>query len=156
MARTKRQLEVLLLEDHGELGKAGDLVAVAPGYARNFLLPLRRAARPSKEALRLLEERRRRVVSDARDREAEVDALAEAIPATNVTLEMKASKEGHLYGSVTAQMIAEAMQRAGLDVVATQVRLETTIKEIGQFDVPVHVHGDLTVSARLWVVSQAE
>ncbi len=142
------------MQDIGELGKAGELVKVAPGYARNCLLPRQHAAFPTREALRLLDTKRKREAERMKQREGELAALAEAIPATNVTLEMKSSSEGKLYGAVTAQMIAEAMRRAGLDVHAQQVRLEEPIKEIGQFDVPVHVFGDVTVNARLWVVNQ--
>lgn len=150
----KRQVEVLLMEDIKDLGKAGELVSVSPGFARNCLLPQRRAATPTKEALRLLAGKRKRDEELMKMRESELLALAEAIPETNVTLEMKSSEEGKLYGAVTAQMIAEAMQSAGLDVHAQQVRLEEPIKEIGQFDVPIHVYGDVTASARLWVVNQ--
>lgn len=150
----KRQVEVLLMEDIKDLGKAGELVAVSPGYARNCLLPQRRAAKPTKEALRVLEAKRKRDAELIKQREGELKALADAIPETNVTLEMKASEDGKLYGAVTSQMIAEAMQRAGLSVHAQQVRLEDPIKEIGQFDVPVHVYGDVTANARLWVVNQ--
>ncbi|MCA8972754.1 MAG: 50S ribosomal protein L9 [Planctomycetes bacterium] len=150
----KRQIEVLLMQDVGELGKAGQLVKVAPGFARNCLLPQKRAAIPTGEALRALDAKKKRDAELVAQRASELEALAEAIPATNVTLEMKSSGEGKLYGAVTAQMIAEAMQAAGLDVHAQQVRLEDTIKEIGQFDVPIHVFGDVTVNARLWVVNQ--
>ena len=150
----KRQVEVLLMEDIHDLGKAGELVSVAPGFARNCLLPQRRAATPTKEALRLIASKKKRDEEVIQQREAELQALAEAIPATNVTLEMKASEEGKLYGGVTSQMVAEAMQRAGLDVHAQQVRLEVPIKEIGQFNVPIHVYGEVTANARLWVVNK--
>lgn len=153
MAKKRRMMEVLLMEDVTQVGKAGDLVKVSPGFARNFLLPMNRAAKPSAESLRLLEERKKRDIADREKREEALRGLADAIPATNVTLEMKVSADGKLYGAVTSQMIADAMQNAGLDVQPQQVRLEQTIKEIGQFDVPIHVYGDTTVNARLWVVN---
>ena len=153
MAKKSRQQEVLLMEDVANLGKAGELVKVAPGYARNFLLPHAIAAKPTKESLRQLEQRKRAVEERIKQREDALKSLADAIPDTNVTLEMKASEDGKLYGSVSPQMIAAAMQRAGLDVHEQQIRLEETIKNIGQFDVPVHVYGEVTVNARLWVVN---
>ena len=153
MSKKSRMQDVLLMEDVPELGRAGEMVSVSPGYARNYLLPRHKAAMPSAEAVRLLDEKRRREASAVQKREEAMRELAEAIPATNVTLEMKVSSEGHLYGAVTAQMIADAMNNAGLEISPQQVRLEHTIKEIGQFDVPIHVYGDVTVNARLWVVN---
>ena len=153
MAKKSRQQEVLLMESVANLGKAGELVKVAPGYARNYLLPQAIAAKPTKESLRQLEQRKRQFEERIKQREDALKGLADAIPDTNVTLEMKASEDGKLYGSVSPQMIAAAMQRAGLDVHEQQIRIEESIKNIGQFDVPVHVYGDVTVNARLWVVN---
>ncbi len=156
MAKKRRLVNVLLMEDIKDLGNAGELVGVSPGYARNFLLPCAKAAVPNPEALRQLESKRKQIEAQREQREASVAALAEAIPATNVTLEMKVSPDGRLYGAVTAQMVADAMAAAGLEISAAQVRLEETIKQIGQFDVPIHVYGDVTVNARLWVVNAPE
>lgn len=156
MAKKAKTRQVLLLEDIPSLGNAGDLISVSPGYARNFLLPREKAAAPSTESVRFLEEKRRRRAAEHRRKEEQLHSLADAIPGTNVTIEMKVSADGRLYGAVTAQLIAETMQQAGLDVVPQQIRLEHPIKEVGQFDVPVHVYGDVTVNARIWVVSAPE
>jgi large subunit ribosomal protein L9 len=145
-------MEVLLMEDIAELGKAGEVVKVQPGFARNYLLPTHRALRPNAEALKLLEHKRKREAEHRANRDQAMRALADAIPQTNVTIEMKVSPEGKLYGAVTNHMVAEAMSAAGLRVDPAQVRLEHAIKEIGQFDVPIHVYGDVTVNARIWVV----
>jgi len=156
MAKKKRSLSVLLMEDVSLLGKTGDVVEVAPGYARNYLLPSGIAIQPGKEGLRLVELHKARVQADEEAREQELREMAERIPSTNITLEMKASAEGHLFGSVTAEMISEAMQEAGLDIQPSSVRLETHIKEIGQHPVPIHVYGDVSVEARIWVVKAAD
>jgi large subunit ribosomal protein L9 len=145
-------MEVLLMEDIADLGKAGEVVKVQPGFARNYLLPTHRALRPNAEALKLLELKRKREAEHRANREQVMRALADAIPQTNVTIEMKVSPEGKLYGAVTNAMVAEAMSAAGLRVDPSQVRLEHAIQEIGQFDVPIHVYGDVTVNARIWVV----
>lgn len=156
MAKKRRTVEVMLMEDITDLGKAGELVSVAPGFARNCLLPQRRAMKPTAESKRLLEARVAKQLAHIAERESALEALAGAIPATNVTLEMKVSEDGRLYGAVTPHMIAEAMQRAGLDIQPQQVRLEHAIKEIGQFDVPIHVFGDVNVEARIWVVNKPD
>jgi large subunit ribosomal protein L9 len=152
--RQPKKIEVLLLEDIRDLGKTGELVKVEPGFARNYLLPLQRAAQPSREALKFLDLKKRREAGLRAKRDEQLRELAEAIPQTNVTIEMKVSPDGRLYGSVTAAMVADAMSAAGLRVAVSQVRLEHAIKEIGQFDVPIHVYGDVLVNARLWVVNQ--
>lgn len=156
MAKKKRSLSVLLMEDVSLLGKTGDVVEVAPGYARNYLLPSGIAIQPGKEGLRLVELHKARVQAAQEEREQQLREMAERIPSTNITLEMKASAEGHLFGSVTAEMIAQAMQDAGLDIQASNVRLEAHIKEIGQHPVPIHVYGDVNVEARIWVVKAAD
>ncbi len=140
------------MEDVPELGKAGEIVGVKPGFARNFLIPHGFAAKPDPGALAAVEAKKRRAEEESRKKEEALKQLAEKIPQTNVTLEMKVSEDGRLYGAVTPQMIAKAMGEAGLDVPASHVRLEHPIKEIGQFEVPIHIHGDLTVNARIWVV----
>ncbi len=156
MTKKSRSLSVLLMEDVSLLGKTGDVVEVAPGYARNYLLPRGIAIQPGKEGLRLVELHKARVVAENVAREEALRAMAEQIPSTNITLEMKASAEGHLFGSVTAEMIAAAMQNAGLDIQPADVRLEAHIKEIGQHPVPIHVYGDVSVEARIWVVKAAD
>jgi large subunit ribosomal protein L9 len=156
MSKNTRTLSVLLMEDVSLLGKTGEVVEVAPGYARNYLLPSGIAIQPSKEGLKQVELHKARKAADQDAQQAALRELAERIPSTNITLEMKASPEGHLFGSVTSEMIAQAMQNAGLDIPAANVRLESHIKEIGQHPVPIHVYGDINVEARIWVVKAAD
>jgi len=156
MQKKTRTLSVLLVENVSLLGRTGEVVQVAPGYARNYLLPRGIAIQPSKDGLLQVELHKARKVADEEAHQESLRALGERIPATNITLEMKASPEGHLFGSVTAEMIAQAMQNAGLDIPASSVRLESHIKEIGQHPVPIHVYGDVNVEARIWVVKAAD
>jgi len=156
MSKSKRTDKVLLMEDIPDLGRAGEVVDVTPGHARNFLIPLRKAAVPSEENLRILHARRQKLDAERAAKQEALVRLAERIPETNVTIEMKVSSEGKLYGAVTNQVIAQAMSDAGLPITAQHVRLQNPIKEIGQFDVPIHVYGDVEVNARIWVVSAAE
>jgi len=153
MPTGKRTLQVLLIEDVQNLGDSGDVVEVTPGFARNYLLPQQLAIKPSKEGLRQVEHLRRRRQEEADARRKALEELAERIPLTNITIEAKASPEGHLYGSVTAAMISDAMRREGIELDASHVRLEEHIKEIGQYQVPIHVFEDVTVEARVWVVN---
>ena len=152
----KKSVTVFLMEDVKDLGKSGEVVTVAFGYARNYLLPMQIATRPTDDAMRVLKTRQAKQFADRQRHDDAMEALAEQIPHTNVTLEMKVSPDGKLYGAVTPAMVAEAMQRAGLDITPQNVRLEEPIKEIGQFDIPIHVFGETSVNARVWVVSAPE
>ncbi|MFQ5505635.1 MAG: 50S ribosomal protein L9 [Planctomycetota bacterium] len=153
MAKSQRTNKILLMVDVPSLGKVGEVVEVAPGYARNYLLPRQKGAIPSEENLRLVQARRGQIEAERLAKEDAQRELAERIPETNVTLEMKVSPDGTLYGSVTPQMISKAMQDIGLPVTPQAVRLKNPIKEIGQFDVPIHVYEDVVANARIWVVS---
>ncbi len=156
MSKKSSDIQVLLMQDVKNLGKTGETVRVRPGYARNFLLPTGVAAIPDATTLAALAAREKKMVEMEAAREESLKGLADKIPQTNITLEMKVGSDGKLYGSVTNQMIAEAMKEAGLEIQASSVRLEEHIKEVGQFEVPIHVYGDVTVQARIWVVRAAD
>ena len=151
-----KSVKVFLMEDVKDLGRSGEVVSVAFGYARNYLIPARIATKPSADAMRVLHKRKDKEVAELQRKGEVMQALADLIPKTNVTLEMKVSADGKLYGAITPALVAKAMQDAGLGITAQHVRLETPIKEIGQFDIPIHVFGDVVVNARIWVVSVPE
>ncbi|HHI78794.1 MAG TPA: 50S ribosomal protein L9 [Planctomycetes bacterium] len=156
MSKKASDMQVLLMQDVKNLGKTGETVRVRPGYARNYLLPMGIAAVPDASTLAALAAREKKMAEMEAAREESLKDLAERIPQTNITLEMKVGPDGKLYGSVTNQMIADAMKEAGLEILASNVRLEEHIKEVGQFEVPIHVYGDVTVQARIWVVKAAD
>ena len=156
MSKKASDMQVLLMQDVKNLGKTGETVRVRPGYARNYLLPMGIAAVPDASTLAALAAREKKMAEMEAAREESLKDLAERIPQTNITLEMKVGPDGKLYGSVTNQMIADAMKDAGLEILASNVRLEEHIKEVGQFEVPIHVYGDVTVQARIWVVKAAD
>ncbi len=156
MSKKSSDMQVLLMQDVKNLGKTGETVRVRPGYARNFLLPMGVAAIPDATTLAALAAREKKMAEMEAAREESLKGLADKIPQTNITLEMKVGDDGKLYGSVTNQMIADAMKEAGLDIHPSSVRMEDHIKEVGQFEVPIHVYGDVTVQARIWVVKAAD
>jgi large subunit ribosomal protein L9 len=156
MSKKASDIQVLLMQDVKNLGKTGETVRVRPGYARNFLLPMGVAAIPDATTLAALAAREKKMAEIEAAREESLKGLAERIPQTNITLEMKVGPDGKLYGSVTNQMIADAMNEAGLEIYPSNVRMEEHIKEVGQFEVPIHVYGEVTVQARIWVVKAAD
>ena len=148
--------ELLLLEDVDNLGKAGDVVRVAPGYARNFLVP-KGVAEPVTEAAK----RRLAKLQAEREaaRKAELEAaqkLAAGLKDANVTIRAKVGEDGEsLYGSVDAAQIAEGLKLVGFpEVEPSMVKLEENIKAIGTFDVEIKVHPDVAQVVKVWVVAE--
>ena len=148
--------ELLLLEDVDNLGKAGDVVRVAPGYARNFLVP-KGVAEPVTEAAK----RRLAKLQAEREaaRKAELEAaqkLAAGLKDAKVTIRAKVGEDGeNLYGSVDAAQIAEGLKLVGFpEVEPSMVKLEENIKAIGTFDVEIKVHPDVAQVVKVWVVAE--
>jgi large subunit ribosomal protein L9 len=146
--------EVLLMQDVPDLGKEGDVVQVADGYARNYLLP-RSLAAPVTEAMR------RRLARLREQREAarrdELNAareLANRLVQASVTIAVRTSDAEHLYGSVTAADIVDALAQQGLELDRHALRLEQPIRELGVFDVPVRLHPEVETTVKVWVVEE--
>ncbi len=144
---------VILRQDIPGLGLAGDVVEVAPGYARNHLVPLGKAYAFSKDALQRVEKDRAAAEARRAEERARNEALAARLAGVQLTFEERVSPEGHLYGSVNAARIAEALQAQGLEIQERQVRLAEPLKTVGEFDVPVHVHGEIEAAVKVWVVA---
>ena len=148
--------ELLLLNDVDNLGKAGDVVRVAPGYARNFLVP-KGIAEPVTEAAK----RRLAKLQAEREaaRKAELEAaqkLAAGLKDAKVTIRAKVGEDGEsLYGSVDAAQIAEGLKLVGFpEVEPSMVKLEENIKAVGTFDVEIKVHPDVAQVVQVWVVAE--
>ncbi len=148
-------IELLLLNDVETLGKAGDLVRVAPGYARNYLIP-QGIAEPVTEAAR------RRLAKLQAEREkvrkellAAANKLADALKEAKVTVSARVSEGDALYGSVDAGQIAKALQMLGFpEVEPSMIQLEEPIKTLGSFDVPVRLHAEVAPTVKVWVVEE--
>ena len=149
-------MEVLLRREVDKLGNAGDLVKVAAGYARNYLLPQGLAVTVSKENLRLIDNERKKLVEEEVERLGGLRELAQKLAEASITIAEKASPEGHLYGSVGPQQIAAALQEQGFEVDSKMVLLDDPIKELNVYDVPVRLHGDIEATCKVWVVSDSE
>ncbi|MCC6671761.1 MAG: 50S ribosomal protein L9 [Planctomycetes bacterium] len=145
-------MQVILKKSVELLGRAGDLVNVKPGYARNYLLPFGFAALATKGNLAQVEAYKAKAAAEEAARVKDLRDLAERLKDASVTIEGRANEEGHLFGSVTASMIARSLKEKGFPVSGEMVRLDNPIKEIGVFDVKVHLHADIEVLTKVWVV----
>ena len=147
-------MELILREDVKSLGKAGELVRVKPGYARNFLLPRGLAYEATEgNKKRIAGETRARAARQATEK-TEAEATAAKLGALTLTLSGKAGEEGKLFGSVTAQDVADALARAGHPVDRRRIELEHPIKTLGHNTVAVRLHSDVHAEVRLTVIPE--
>lgn len=145
--------EILLLSDVENLGKAGDVIKVADGYARNYLLPKDLAAPVSQHALRRLEKLRKEREELARIQKAEAQDKAAKLSNASVTIRAKTVDGTRLYGSVGAADIVAALETGSkVTVDKSQVQLDEPLKEVGTFDIIVKLHPEVTCTVKVWIV----
>ncbi len=145
-------MEVILREDVQSLGKAGAVVRVKPGYARNFLLPRGLAYEATEgNKKRIAAEGRARDARREEDRTRAAES-ARSLEALSLTIPAKAGEGERLFGSVTSQDIAEALERAGQPVDKRRIELDHPIKALGDHRVPVRLHPDVQAMLRVTVV----
>lgn len=149
-----RKVEVLLREHVRDLGKCGDIVKVAPGYARNYLLPRRVAVEATEDNKKAMMRRRALLDVEEAKRTAELEARIAALAGVVVRTSGKADEGGHLYGSVNAATVAALLAAQGHVFDEKAVRLDAPIKQVGSHAVKVHVHADRF--AEVQVVVEAE
>jgi large subunit ribosomal protein L9 len=152
VARVRRNVKVLLLEDNEHLGEVGKVVDVRPGFARNFLFPNGAACPVTPEALQRVERAREQAKKVRADRVKKVADLAKLLDGLSLTLEERASEEGHLFGSVGAPTIAAALHDKKLDVGEKMIELESPLKELGIYNVRIRLDADHAVEIRVWIV----
>lgn len=144
-------MKIILMEDVPALGRRGEVRDVATGYARNYLLPKKLAlpATPGNlQNLEHLKRQRERVEAKARD---EAQAAADRIAALELTVATRASEDGRLFGSVSAQDVVEFLERQRIPVEKRRVLLEEPIKALGEYQVPIRLHHDVTGTLRVTV-----
>jgi large subunit ribosomal protein L9 len=147
-------MDVILREDVRSLGKAGEMVRVKPGYARNYLLPQGLAFEATEgNKKRIAAETRARGVRNQAER-VEADKVAAQLSAVELTLTGKAGEEGKLFGSITAQDIAEALAAKGHQVDRRRIELEHPIKTLGHHTVSIRVHPEVHAEVRVAVVAE--
>jgi large subunit ribosomal protein L9 len=149
---TGGNVQLLLIQSVDNLGKQGDVVAVRPGYARNYLLPQGLATVASDHHKRMVEKHRVKLLEIEQARLKTLRDLANLIGQQSITIEANANEEGHLYGSVSAPDIVAALKALNITVTNDQIRLEGVLKELGLYTVRVHLHNDIESELKVWVV----
>ncbi|MDZ7697593.1 MAG: 50S ribosomal protein L9 [Deltaproteobacteria bacterium] len=148
-------MELILTQDFDELGLEGDIVSVAEGYGRNYLIPegiALEATLPNRKALELkskkIEVKRLKVKANA-------EKVREQMESLTINLAQKAGEEGKLYGSVTSMDIASALEKKGITIDRRKIVLEKPIKTVGEFDISVKIYPEVTASLKVMVSPEA-
>lgn len=145
-------MEVLLREDYEGLGRAGELVTVKDGFARNFLIPKGIALRASSAAVRMLShERRSKEVRESKARR-EAEKLAAKLSKISLTAGVKTGEDDRLFGTVTPAEIASLLVEKGFDIDRKKIVLDEPITALGIYGVKVKLHGHVEAEVKLWVV----
>ena len=145
-------MKLLLQRNVQKLGKIGDIVEVADGYGRNFLLPRGLGVEVTNDNLNRFESTKRRLIQLEQETKEKFQVLAKEIEQASCTIIANSSEEGHLYGSVTGRDIARQLSSEGLDVEVDAVLLDKPIKELGIYKVTVRLHPEVECEAKVWVV----
>ncbi len=147
-------MEVILREDIEKLGHRGEVVKVAPGYARNFLLPKKLAVAATASNKKIVEQERDAYLRREAKAKNEAEDLGRMLANVVITITQRAGEEGHLFGSVTAKDIADGLERQNYTIDRRKIQLEDPIKNVGEYKVPVRLHRD--VAAEITVNVAAE
>lgn len=149
-------VELILLQRVEKLGQMGDVVKVKPGYARNFLLPQKKALRASKDNLAIFEKQRAQLEAQNLKRREEAERIAERVIGMSVIIIRQAGESGSLYGSVSARDIADGCTAGGLSISRSQVILEQPIKTLGLTQVRVSLHPEVYINVTVNVARSPE
>jgi large subunit ribosomal protein L9 len=149
-------MNVILKQDVEKLGKTGDVVKVAPGYGRNYLIPRKLAVEATPGNIKIVEmEKVAQARRDHREKES-ATILARDIVKLTVTIKRKAGEGGSLYGSVTAIDIADFLVTHKIDIDKRKIQLEEPIKTIGEYQVPIRLHREVTIPIKVVVEAESE
>jgi large subunit ribosomal protein L9 len=151
-----KTVKVILREDVQNLGDAGEIVSVKPGYARNYLLPQELAYEATESSVRRLEQERERAEQRARRDYLEARRQASQLEELSITFQARAGEESKLFGSITSADIADRIKEQGLDfeVDRKQIDLDEPIKSLGVHNVPVRLHAEVRPEIKVWVIKE--
>lgn len=149
-------MQVILKETIEKLGKAGDVVKVAPGYARNYLIPKKLAVPATEGSLKLVRQMQESAARRDHKEKAAAETVAREVSRLTLELNRKAGEGGSLFGSVTSIDVAEMLAKHKIDVDKRKILLEDPIKSVGEFTVPIRLHRDVTAHVKVIVNPEPE
>ena len=146
-------IELILTEDIGKLGHAGDIVRVKPGYARNYLIPQGKALLATRGRVRELEHKKRVIEDRVRKEVGAHEAVARRLDETQLEFQVQSGEEGKLFGSVTSSDIAQRLEEQGVTVDRRRIELRDPIKQLGEYEVSIRLHREVTGRVKVRVVA---
>jgi large subunit ribosomal protein L9 len=147
-------VKVIMLKDVENVGKAGDIVNVAPGYGRNFLIPRSQALLATDTNVAHFESRRRQYVVVAEREQRGAANLALELEKASLTAQVRVGEGDRLFGSVTSQNVVDLLKEQGHEVDRRMVDLEDPIRELGVYSIKIRLHSEVTATVKLWVVKE--
>src|ERR1051325_11717377 len=147
-------MEVILREDIDKLGSRGQVVKVAPGYARNFLLPKKLAVAATESNKKIVEQERQAHLRKEAKAKGEAEDLSKLLTGVSVTIRQKAGENDQLFGSVTSKDVADALAAKSFTIDRRKVQLEDPIKHLGEYKIPVRLHREVTAEITVVVAKE--
>lgn len=147
-------MKVILKEDIKHVGKMGQILDVADGYARNYLIPKGLVAEASTKNIKLLEHEKRIIQERAKKIKNSAQDVASRISSLAISIKAKAGEEGKLFGSITTMDIAEALQKEGVEIDKKKISLEEPIKRLGSYTVNIKLHTDVSAPLNIQVIEE--
>jgi large subunit ribosomal protein L9 len=147
-------MEVILREDIEKIGHRGQVVRVANGFARNYLLPRRLAVQATESNKKIVDQERQAHLRREAKEKGEAGDLAKLLSAVKITISQKAGDQEQLFGSVTAKDIAEALEKQNFTIERRKIHLDEPIKQLGDYKVPIRLHREVTVEIDVHVAKE--
>lgn len=147
-------MKVILKEDVQGLGKAGQIINVKDGYARNFLLPRGLALVADEKNLKVLEYQKKKFEEEAKKKRQDAESIRDRLSALEITIKAKAGADDKLFGSITAKDVAEALQKEGFSIDKKQINIPEPIKRVGEHEVEVKLHSNVVAKLKINVVRE--
>jgi len=147
-------MEVILREDIEKLGHRGDVVKVAPGFARNYLIPKRIAVQATEANKKIVAQERDAWLRKEAKLRSESEDLGRMLSGVTLTISQRAGEEGHLFGSVTSKDVADALERQNYSIDRRKIQLAESIRQTGEYKVPIRLHRDVTAEVTVNVIAE--
>jgi large subunit ribosomal protein L9 len=147
-------MEVILKEDIANLGKIGEVVRVRDGFARNYLLPRGLVLEANRKNLNVFEHQKKVVADQKQKIMKNAQTVADQLTGVSLTVSMRAGEEGRLFGSVTNMQIEKALKAKGLNVDRRKIHLDEPIKTLGDYEIPIRLSADVTVTLKISVIPE--
>ena len=147
-------MKVILKEDIPNLGKAGQIVNVKDGYARNFLFPKGLALLADEKNMKLLEYQKKKIEEEAKKKRQDTQSIFERLSQVNLKISAKAGEDQKLFGSITSKDIANALEKEGFAIDKKQITVSEPIKRIGEYEVEVKLHENITAKVKVTIIPE--